>query len=65
MTDTPTLTPLTTTQAADYLTKHGLPMHARTVARRIDRGELPAMRTPDGRRLIKRSALDAYIAHMT
>lgn len=62
MTDQPERQELTTKQAAEWFTERGLPMSWRTVARRVDDGELAAHKTKGGYRRIPLSALEKYLS---
>lgn len=62
MTEEPDRQELTTREAAAWFKERGLPMSYRTVARRVDDGELAAHKTRGGFRRIPLSALEKYLS---
>ena len=61
MTEQPERREFTTTQAAEWLTSHGLQKSGRTVSRYIDDGLIAARRTKGGQRRIRLYVLQCYL----
>lgn len=55
---------VSTSEASRMLTDLGYPLHARTVARLCDRGEIPFHRMPGGKRRMTTAAVEDFAHRM-